>query len=465
LLLATYPGLDFYPANGGGDGIISEYEAKNYAIPNDVMELHFTDAQASSGISFTGLEFFNFRTLKLISDRQGGALVHGVNLDLKNINNADYITTLYLEKVYIDALDFKHAVNIKNLTFINCGMNLVLDDLPLLGTLARTTWNNASNLINLTIDNSGNFGTLDLTSNTKLTSIECQDNLLGSLDVSKNVALTKLDCSLNTINSLDVSANTLLQWLNCGTNALTKLDFHLNTALSHIDVNNNNLTSLDLTFNTKLQTVTVSGNASLTNIILPDGANVSPKGTSSKVSVVNSTLETLDLSNNALTSLDLHNYSKLTTIKVNNNNLTYLNVQNGNNQNINAANFDASGNTGLTEIIVDDIAYATANWPAVDAGITFISSTLGVADIMLNTKDIMLNTKIAVYPNPTRGLLNVAPSDYTIEQISVYSVTGKQLRAFNRPTKLVNLRNLLKGVYFIRIKTDKGALTKKIVKY
>ncbi len=258
----------------------------------------------------------------------------------------------------------------------------------------------------------------------------------------------------------NISSVTALDVSNQNISDLTGIEAF--TSLQTLTSLGNNLSNLDLTSNLNLITLIVSGNGLLIDIVLPNGANVinNKKSKSSRTNLVNSTLVSLDLSSNALTGLDLRNYSKLTTIKVNNNNLTYLNVQNGNNQNIASANFDASGNSGLTDIVVDDVAYATANWTNVDAGISFsTSATLGV-------EDAVLNSKIAVYPNPTQTYLTVqAPTEYTVESIAVYSITGQRVKYFRNIDNLLDVSNLYKGIYFLRIKTNKGTLTKKIVKY
>ncbi|MFK5891219.1 MAG: T9SS type A sorting domain-containing protein [Flavobacteriaceae bacterium] len=262
------------------------------------------------------------------------------------------------------------------------------------------------------------------------------------------------------VPSSNISSVTALDVSNKNITDLTGIEAF--TSLQTLTCLGNNLSNLDLTSNLNLVTLIVSGNGLLTDIVLPNGANVinNKKLKSNRTNVVNSTLVSLDLNSNALSSLDLRNYSKLTTIKVNNNNLTYLNVQNGNNQNIASANFNAGGNSGLAEIIVDDVAYASTNWTNVDAGITF--STAGT----LGVEEAILNSKIVVYPNPTQGLLNVQlSSEYTIENLSIYSVMGKQLKFYNSVQRVIDLHNLSKGVYFIRIKTDKGTLTKKIIKY
>ena len=73
---------------------------------------------------------------------------------------------------------------------------------------------------------------LDLSQNTALTQLSCNNNQLESLDLSQNTALTGLSCSMNQLESLDLSPNTALTMLYCNSNLLTSMDISKNTALN-----------------------------------------------------------------------------------------------------------------------------------------------------------------------------------------------------------------------------------------
>lgn len=64
---------------------------------------------------------------------------------------------------------------------------------------------------------------LDLSNNTALTYLDCNDNQLTSLDLSRCTALTDLDCSNNQLTALDLSKNTALRNLDCSGNQLQKI--------------------------------------------------------------------------------------------------------------------------------------------------------------------------------------------------------------------------------------------------
>ena len=93
---------------------------------------------------------------------------------------------------------------------------------------------------------------LDVSSNTALTSLECEYNRLTKLDVSNDTALTSLLCDHNRLTELDVSSNTALTKLYCSSNQLTELDLSKNTALTELYCGGNSLMALDLSNNTAL---------------------------------------------------------------------------------------------------------------------------------------------------------------------------------------------------------------------
>ncbi len=84
--------------------------------------------------------------------------------------------------------------------------------------------------------------------------------------------------------------------------------------------------------------------------------------------------------------------------------------------------------------------------------------------IFLATENAILDKNISVFPNPVKDVLTITSSnEVLINSIVVYSITGKIISKNNVFDNNFNLNNLLKGFYFIKIKTNKGTLTKKIV--
>jgi len=68
--------------------------------------------------------------------------------------------------------------------------------------------------------------------------------------------------------------------------------------------------------------------------------------------------------------------------------------------------------------------------------------------------------KAILYPNPTDGILNIGNRNLT--KIQIFDLTGKLVKEFN-PIPLVDLSNLSKGIYLIKLISDEGTITDKII--
>ena len=75
---------------------------------------------------------------------------------------------------------------------------------------------------------------------------------------------------------------------------------------------------------------------------------------------------------------------------------------------------------------------------------------------------------IAVYPNPSNGIYTISSKNQQIETIEVYDITGKNiLNQNNFKTSnevMLDLTHASNGIYFMKISTDVGSITKRIVK-
>jgi hypothetical protein len=103
-----------------------------------------------------------------------------------------------------------------------------------------------------------NFDSLDLSSNTALSYLDCSGHLyttvtpLQSLNLTGCTDLAHLNCSSSQLTSLDLSGCTNLTWLDCSFNPLTYLDLSANTRLEHLNCAANDLSCLDISNNTLL---------------------------------------------------------------------------------------------------------------------------------------------------------------------------------------------------------------------
>ncbi len=77
-----------------------------------------------------------------------------------------------------------------------------------------------------------------------------------------------------------------------------------------------------------------------------------------------------------------------------------------------------------------------------------------------NTTNDFLSNKISIYPNPTKGKLNIE-TDLKIEAIEVYDVGGRFLQ--KETTTSFDLKNRVSGIHFLKIKTNDGVVVKRVL--
>jgi hypothetical protein len=76
------------------------------------------------------------------------------------------------------------------------------------------------------------------------------------------------------------------------------------------------------------------------------------------------------------------------------------------------------------------------------------------------------NLKIAIYPNPAYGLINIQAAS-VIKNIGIYDLQGRLIdtSTINNQNTELNISALKPGVYFLSIDTQTGTVFKKFIKY
>ena len=84
----------------------------------------------------------------------------------------------------------------------------------------------------------------------------------------------------------------------------------------------------------------------------------------------------------------------------------------------------------------------------------------------MSTDDVVLESSLQLYPNPTKGKLQLKTSNQVeIEQVILYTIQGRAVRQLQLNNNEVDLHNYADGVYLLQIKTNRGMITKRVVKY
>ena len=119
-----------------------------------------------------------------------------------------------------------------------------------------------------------------------------------------------------------------------------------------------------------------------------------------------------------------------------------------------------AGNPNTIPEGVDMDDEARLNGDFIDVGADEYYSTTAVL-----THDVSDN--ISCYPNPTNGVMAIDSPDGNIQKISVIDLSGKVVfvTSLSQQNASINLSNLKDGYYALLIQTEKGVITKKVVKF
>ncbi len=232
--------------------------------------------------------------------------------------------------------------------------------------------------------------------------------------------IREFDCSDNgdKITGLDASQNTALTCLLCYDNQLESLDVSHNTALTDLSCVNNQLTSLDVSGATALKTLGCFGNPFTTEAVdnifcsLPE-RDASDKGI---LYILNNTSD--------------DNYD----------NVIASNKQNAINKNWNVWYWDDyNGSLNNTDIPTTTGDYECSS---------------GISD--------MAADNVELYPNPVHDVLHIELSENNFG-VELYNMFGQKVLHVQNERE-ISVSKLASGIYMLKITTEKGIYSRKIVK-
>jgi len=146
----------------------------------------------------------------------------------------------------------------------------------------------------------------------------------------------------------------------------------------------------------------------------------------------------------------------MTSLDCNTNLLTSLDVRNTNNTEM--ISFSATTNPNLTCIFVDDTTYSATNWTNIDSISTFVNNETECTEVTIEGTKF----ELTVYPNPTGSYLFIEGNETPIS-ISIYNILGEKVITAQNTNK-VNVKELLDGVFIIKITDGVNQVNKKFVK-
>ena len=253
----------------------------------------------------------------------------------------------------------------------------------------------------------------------------------GYVDTSEISTITTLDISSKNISDLSgIEAFTSLTTLIVSNNQLTYLDLSHNTNLMYLDASNNPLTTVILTSNGSGKIAGKTASTSNINLTYID------------ISFAN--LDTIDISNipnlqsfyaqgNNLIALDVSNNSYLTALDITNNPLTC---------------------TQVSQVQLDNIP---TGW---NKDSTTNYSTDCAA---LNLDDKELGEMVKMYPNPVNDLLHI-DTEIALVKVELYSMLGQKVLEVHSGFNAIPIHQLSKGMYIVKLYSEAGTVTKKLIK-
>ena len=125
----------------------------------------------------------------------------------------------------------------------------------------------------------------------------------------------------------------------------------------------------------------------------------------------------------------------------------------------NTNSYTITGLTGLTTYEIQVQANCgDGNLSDWTAAITPQTTNVGIANYLENS--------VVLFPNPANEYIMVQSSRFNVQSVEVIDVYGKVINVMNvteNPTR-INVHGLASGMYFVRVTTDEGTVTKTFVK-
>ena len=94
----------------------------------------------------------------------------------------------------------------------------------------------------------------------------------------------------------------------------------------------------------------------------------------------------------------------------------------------------------------------------------YITYKVGDSCGSLSISDVSLQNEITMYPNPVKNTLFIKSNSVDISKIEIYSTIGSLVKKATTNFNNIQVEDLSKGLYLVKIYTDKTFITKKFIK-
>ena len=85
------------------------------------------------------------------------------------------------------------------------------------------------------------------------------------------------------------------------------------------------------------------------------------------------------------------------------------------------------------------------------------------SEYILSVSEI-IEDQLKIYPNPTSNILTIKSDIIPIDKVEIYSVLGKKIKEIKLDFNNIYTEDLSKGIYLLKIFSEKGTVVKKLIK-
>lgn len=96
-------------------------------------------------------------------------------------------------------------------------------------------------------------------------------------------------------------------------------------------------------------------------------------------------------------------------------------------------------------------------------GITLVNDTFDSGGSTLGIDDELLTQSLRFYPNPVKDVLAIN-SEIPLTKVEIFSILGKKIKEINADFDAIPTASLSNGVYIIRLYSENGIASKKLIK-
>ncbi len=72
------------------------------------------------------------------------------------------------------------------------------------------------------------------------------------------------------------------------------------------------------------------------------------------------------------------------------------------------------------------------------------------------------HSDLTVYPNPTDGIINIV-GNTEVFSYAIYSIDNKLMKIGTNPNGIIDITSYPKGMYLLKLQTEEGELTHKVI--